>query len=90
MYKRQLDPVLVTMFATVGMSVILNENPLAAVLLIDVPTIPPVLLVVRLADALEPNVELNVIVSAFEFPEPVLLVYVTESIVVFVDYTSNV
>ena len=63
--KLAFEPVLVTMFATVGMSVILNENPLAAVLLIDVPTIPPVLFVVRLADPLEPNVELNVIVSAF-------------------------
>ena len=57
---------LVTIFATVGISVILNDTPLAAVLLIDVPTIPPVLLVVRLADAFEPNVELNVIVSALE------------------------
>ena len=88
--KLALDPVLVTMFATVGISVILNDKPLAAVLLMDVPTIPPVLLVVRLADALEPNVELNVIVSAFEYPVPVLLVSVTESIVVLSEYTSKV
>ena len=85
-----LDPVLVTMFATVGISVILNDKPLAAELLIAVLTIPPVLFVVRLADALEPNVELNVIVSALEYDVPVLLDNVTVSIVVLSEYTSNV
>ena len=64
--KLAFDPVLVTMFATEGRSVILNDTPCDAVLLNDVPIIPPVLLVVRLADAFVPYVELNVIVSALE------------------------
>ena len=64
--KLAFEPVLVTMFATEGMSVILNDTPCDAVLLNDVPTIPPVLFVVRLADALVPYVELNVIVSTLE------------------------
>ena len=56
----------------------------------DVPTIPPVLLVVRFATPLDPNVELKLIVSLFEYAVPVLAVNVTTLIDAFASYTSSV
>ena len=55
----------------------------------DTPTIPPVLFVVRLAVPLDPNVELNVIVSLFEYEVPVFEDRDTALIDVSFSYTSN-
>ena len=51
----------------------------------DTPTIPPVLFVVRLAVPFDPNVELNVIVSLFEYEAPVFEDKDTEERIVFLN-----
>ena len=59
-------------------------------LLNDTPTIPPVLFVVRLAIPFDPNVELNEIVSLFEYEAPVFEDKDTALIDVSFSYTSIV